>query len=144
MAVDIKTIITDIKTVILPVVTDIKTFIFDDLSQIDANTDKIFKVLLMKPMTSEFDNRNLEHQFYNMDMFMFDLEDQNKTLEEQWSECQALLILFLKELFALKVSSQGYKYMLVDKVTIDHGHFQHNNKLVGVRARFQIKVFYGC
>lgn len=136
--IDLKNKIKSYVTLIEP----IKQFIMDDLSAINSNSQNEYPVLIMKPPQSIFQDRIMEYQTYDMDMFLFqpELSDDLDHWTEKWDECQDLLRSVLKLLFA---DNPGY--VLVDNnIQIGIGHFQHNDKLIGARAQFKLRVYYGC
>ena len=136
--------LTDLKNTFQGIVDDIegiKYFIFDDLSKVNADSKKDFPLLLVKPPSSESDTDILEYSFMDVDMFMFapELSDDTMDWTEQYDECHALMLLTLRTLFAMQPT-----YQLVGKVKHDVGHMQHNDKLIGSRARFKLRIYNGC
>lgn len=116
-------------------------YIFDDLSQINHLSQNDYPCLLVKPPQSTFDGI-LEYQVYEMDMYLFDTELSNDVdhWTEKWDEAMDKLRKIIIELFKYQPG-----YILVgNQVKISLGHFQHNDKLIGARAQFNLRVYYGC
>ena len=118
----------------------IKKYVFDDLSTINADSTDEYPLLLFKPPTSKSPDRTLEYEIMNMDLFVFDtnMSDDIHKWTEVYDVCHNLLHDVLKELFA------DTTFVLTGEVTYSLGRMQHNANLVGARAQFQLRVYYGC
>lgn len=119
----------------------IKQFIFDDLSQINAKSKTSYPLLLLKPTNMEGKDRSLEYFSGDIDLFLFtpELMKDEKHWTEKWDELESLLVPLLRSWFA-----DAPTYVLESGVKISCGHFQHNAALIGVRAQFKLRLFYGC
>lgn len=122
-------------------VTELKMFLFDDVSQINADSQNEYPFLLVKPPISTFDSK-LDYQVFQMDMFVFDIEltSDEEIWTVKWNDCQNYLIAVIKDILA-----DHPNYILVgDNINVSYGHYQHNDKLIGARAQFNLRAFYGC
>lgn len=129
--------IKDIKESLYP---DLR-YVFDDLSAINASSANDYPCILVKPPQSVFD-RQMEYQIYSMDMFVFNVEnsDDVKHWTEKWDECQDILVAIIKNLF----TNTSTHVLVGENVKVSLGHYQNNDKLIGARAEFNLRVYYGC
>lgn len=119
----------------------IKRFVFDDLSQINNDSQNEYPLLLVKPPQSTFDSI-MEYQIYDVEMYVFDVELSNDVdhWTKKWDACQDHLRRVVQGILADRPS-----YVLVDNtVSIQLAHMQHNDKLIGAKASFKLRVYYGC
>lgn len=120
----------------------IKKYIFDDLNAINTDSQSEYPLLLCKPPQSVFDNNTLDYQYYNMELYVFDVENSDdwQHWTEKWDVCMDHLRNVIK-----KVLEDTQNYILVgNNVSIELGHFQHNDKLIGAKATFRLRMYYGC
>lgn len=119
----------------------IKYFIFDDLSTINGDSKAEFPLLLLKPTQMESKDRTLENFTGDIELFLFDqeLSDSEEHWTTKWDELEAILVPLLRSWF-----QDVPTYVLESQVKLNCGHFQQNAKLIGVRATFKLRLFYGC
>ena len=119
----------------------IKLFVYDDLSQVNADSQAIYPLLLLKPPVGEYQEDILNYKIFDVDMFVFIPEMNDNT--DKWTEiadkCEDLMIQVLRELFTSQPD-----FCLSGKLKTSPGHLQHNAKLVGCRAQFKLRVFNPC
>lgn len=121
-------------------VPELKYLIIDDLSEINQQSKVKYPCLLVKPPESEID-KALEYENYTMEMFIFDIERfDSKT---HWIDRWDILKDYMISVIAKMLENKKEYVLISDSVSIDLGHFQHNDKLIGVRATFIIRVYYG-
>jgi len=119
----------------------IKTVIFDDLSQVNAKSKTEYPLLLLKPTNMEAKDRSLEYFSGDIDLFLFtpELVKDEKHWTEKWDELEKILVPLLRSWLA-----DVPTYVLESTVKVSCGHFQHNAALIGIRAQFKLRLFYGC
>jgi len=119
----------------------IKKTVFDDLSQINADSTDVYPLMLIKPPAGDYQSRELTYKELEMEVFVFEPQasDDPKHWTEQWDELEDLAVKSLRVLFA----SQP-EYVLVGKCKFTPGHYQHNAQLTAVRASFTLRVFNSC
>src|SRR3989304_5138409 len=77
------------------VVTGIKSFVFDEMSAINADKEKYFPAMLFKPPVSNFFGRAMENKDWKIDFFLFDIwnvnsEDETRKIQDVWQELEDL------------------------------------------------------
>lgn len=119
----------------------IKYYIFDDFSGINADSGVEYPVLIAKPPQSKFHDKILEYQVYDMDMFVLlpEKDDDNNKWTDNWDTCSDALRLVVKDIL-----SDVPNYILIGDVNWQIGHRLYNAKLIGARAQFKLRVYYGC
>lgn len=120
-------------------ISGIKTFVYDDLSSMNIDRDKDYPVFLLKPITnSKLKTITEPYKHHRIDFFLFELFPQNayRTLTGIWDDLEAKLDVFVGILYG-----SPEKYIIEGEIDVERGHFQHNDKLAGVRYQFELKVF---
>lgn len=123
----------------------IQSYIFDDFSQINANSQLLYPVCLVKPPQSIFPynttGARMEYQIFSMDMFVLLPEKDNdiNTWTENWDICSDALHKIVKQ-----VIDDVPNYVLMGDITWSIGHRLYNASLIGARAQFKLRVYYGC
>lgn len=120
---------------------DIETFVFDDLSRINEDRDKVYPVLLLNPPNSSIPNFSQFFETYSIDMYLFDSyqqeEQEDTPQEDKW---EALKIIMWQVIDALRADQKNYRISPETSVNIELGHFQHSDMLIGVRVQFDLSV----
>ena len=123
---------------IITPIANIETFVFDDLSAINENRNKHYPVFLFKPPNSNIPDWNKPYTIYSIEFFILDLHKQNDTreLKEVW-DANSLLA---KEVIN-DIKEDTDNFAILGAVNEERGHFQYNDKLVGNRYTFDLRVF---
>lgn len=114
--------------------------VFDDLSKINGDLAE-FPLMLVKPPVGDYEDRTMTYKLLAMDVFVFtpELDENYDHWTKNVDKCEDLLTVVLRALFL-----DGPNYILVGKVKVSPGHMQHNAKLTGARAQFNLRVFNPC
>lgn len=123
--------------------TGINSFVFDDLFAMNENRAKKYPTLLMKPPNSIIPDAHTlsgDYENYAIELYLFDLyhqtERKSKGEAQKWTDLKGLGVTLVKAI------SDRVNYRYVDKsLTVELGHFQHDEELMAVKLLFNIQVF---
>src|SRR3990167_2936234 len=129
------------------VVAGLKSFVFDDMSAMNADREKDFPALLLKPPASSNASADMSMKDWKIDIFAFDIWNPNKDsetrkLQDVWQALEDLLRSVVKE-----VTKDRKQYGLVNPEKdpeFSYGYPMHNDKLVGVRCQFTFRAWFEC
>jgi len=136
---NIKTLVEKFEASILTV-TDIKTFVYDDISKINDNRSKTYPVLLLRFLqSSDIPTMGEEYENFNIEFYVFTLHPKNSTDSEETvqQELKTMAIDVIRN-----IVDGDNLYFLADnrRVRFMYGHFQHNDRLMAVKATCVIRV----
>ena len=120
---------------------NVKTFIFDNLSEIN-NLDKPYRVLLFKPPNSIRLNEDQQFEDYvnwSIEYFLFDLmnDDIGEKLATLWESMEDDINTINKGI----VNDNTDVREIISNITMDRCHDEHNENLVGIRVTYTLMVF---
>lgn len=124
----------------------IRTFLFDDMSQINADKETLYPLLLFKPPVGIYkdisSNDKLTFKEWGIDFFVFDIhnitETDNRNLAEVWEQMEDLGRSTIKKLL------EDNTNIRIGEVNVTYGHHFGNDNLVGVRFQTPLLSFYAC
>lgn len=124
----------------------IRTFLFDDMSQINADKETLYPLLLFKPPVGIYkdisSNDKLTFKEWGIDFFVFDIhnitETDNRNLAEVWEQMEDLGRSTIKKLL------EDNTNIRIGEVNVTYGHHLGNDNLVGVRFQTPLLSFYAC
>lgn len=124
----------------------IKTFLLDDMSQINADKETLYPLLLFKPPVGIYkdisSNDKLTFKEWGIDFFVFDIhnitETDNRNLAEVWEQMEDLGRSTIKKLL------EDNTNIRIGEVNVTYGHHFGNDNLVGVRFQTPLLSFYAC
>lgn len=124
----------------------IRTFLFDDMSQINADKETLYPLLLFKPPVGIYkdisSNDKLTFKEWGIDFFVFDIhnitETDNRNLAEVWEQMEDLGRSTIKKLL------EDNTNIRIGEVNVTYGHHFGNDNLVGVRFQTPLLSFYSC
>lgn len=124
----------------------IRTFLFDDMSQINADKETLYPLLLFKPPVGIYkdisSNDKLTFKEWGIDFFVFDThnitETDNRNLAEVWEQMEDLGRSTIKKLL------EDNTNIRIGEVNVTYGHHFGNDNLVGVRFQTPLLSFYSC
>lgn len=122
----------------------IRTFLFDDMSQINADKETLYPLLLFKPPVGIYkdisSNCKLASKEWGIDFFVFDThnitETDNRKLTEVWEQLEDLGRETIEKLL-----DDNAKIRVAD-INVAYGHHFGNDNLVGVRFEFPLLAHY--
>lgn len=122
----------------------IKTFLFDDMSQINADKETLYPLLLFKPPVGIYkdisSNCKLASKEWGIDFFVFDThnitETDSRKLTEVWEQLEDLGRETIEKLL-----DDNAKIRVAD-INVTYGHHFGNDNLVGVRFEFPLLAHY--
>ncbi len=120
---------------------NIKTFIFDNLSEIN-NLDKPYRVLLFKPPISVRLNetqRDEDRVNWSIEYFLLDLmnDDIGEKLAVLWESMEDEINEINK---GITLDNTDIEEIISD-ISMDRGKDEHNQNLVGIRVTYTLRVF---
>lgn len=124
----------------------IRTFLLDDMSQINADKETLYPLLLFKPPVGTYkdisSNDKLTFKEWGIDFFVFDIhnitETDNRNLAEVWEQMEDLGRSTIKKLL------EDNTNIRIGEVNVTYGHHFGNDNLVGVRFQTPLLSFYAC
>lgn len=124
----------------------IRTFLLDDMSQINADKETLYPLLLFKPPVGIYkdisSNDKLTFKEWGIDFFVFDIhnitETDNRNLAEVWEQMEDLGRSTIKKLL------EDNTNIRIGEVNVTYGHHFGNDNLVGVRFQTPLLSFYSC
>ena len=124
----------------------IKTFLLDDMSQINADKETLYPLLLFKPPVGTYkdisSNDKLTFKEWGIDFFVFDVhiitETDSRKLQEVWEQMEDLGRSTIKKLL------EDNTNIRIGEVNVTYGHHFGNDNLVGVRFQTPLLSFYSC
>ena len=124
----------------------IRTFLLDDMSQINADKETLYPLLLFKPPVGIYkdisSNDKLTFKEWGIDFFVFDIhnitETDNRNLAEVWEQMEDLGRSTIKKLL------EDNTNIRIGEVNVTYGHHFGNDNLVGVRFQTPLLSFYAC
>lgn len=122
----------------------IRTFLLDDMSQINADKETLYPLLLFKPPVGIYkdisSNDKLTFKEWGIDFFVFDThnitETDNRKLTEVWEQLEDLGRETIKKLLDDNANIR------VADINATYGHHFGNDNLVGVRFEFPLLAHY--
>ena len=122
----------------------IRTFLFDDMSQINADKETLYPLLLFKPPVGIYkdisSNDKLTFKEWGIDFFVFDThnitETDSRKLTEVWEQLEDLGRETIEKLL-----DDNAKIRVAD-INVTYGHNFVNDNLVGVRFEFPLLAHY--
>lgn len=122
----------------------IRTFLFDDMSQINADKETLYPLLLFKPPVGIYkdisSNDKLTFKEWGIDFFVFDThnitETDSRKLTEVWEQLEDLGRETIEKLL-----DDNAKIRVAD-INVTYGHHFGNDNLVGVRFEFPLLAHY--
>jgi len=122
----------------------IRTFLFDDMGQINADKETLYPLLLFKPPVGIYkdisSNDKLTFKEWGIDFFVFDThnitETDNRKLTEVWEQLEDLGRETIKKLLDDNANIR------VADINAKYGHHFGNDNLVGVRFEFPLLAHY--
>ena len=118
---------------------DIHSFIFDDISALNGFKATDYPVLILKPMDILIPSIKKKDDDYQVDLFVYDTykqgEQKDISLAQKWSNLQLPLYRII-DAVADPVAGNN----ITNQITLTVGHRMHNDDLIGIRARFTLRV----
>jgi len=124
----------------------IKTFLLDDMSQLNADKETMYPMLLFKPPVGIYkdipSNDKLTFKEWAIDFFVFDVhgitETDSRKLQEVWEQIEDLGRSTIKKFL------DDNPNVRIGEVNVTYGHHFGNDNLVGVRFQTPLLAFYSC
>jgi len=117
----------------------IKTFIFDDISVLNGFKATDYPALILKPMDILIPNIRKIDDDHQIDLFLYDLyqqaEEKTVSLAQKWSDLQIPLYNIIA---GVQDPKEGF--IITNQIVLNLGHHMHNDDLIGIRARFTLRV----
>ena len=127
----------------------VNSFLFDAaISSMNADKEKEYPSMLFMPPFGNFSDADMTTKDYKIDFFLFDLwfpnsDGETRTQQDVWQALEDKAIAIVK-----LIDEDGPNYGLLnptkEPVIVYSPYPMHNDKLMGVKCSFNMRIFYGC